>query len=148
MNTVKQDKSFRKWKTYYQQLFLTVLRLIFPLNCQIYCRCLFWKLNHEWTLKHVLDKELLIYRTTDRRQVGHWTLKGFIYLDKASYHTHQFTQVDKWRKMYREVSITCKKLWYSFFFQNTGFKGIARLFGKYAYLLSWRELDFTDATML
>lgn len=77
MNTVKQSKWFRKWKIYCRQLFLTVLGRFFPLNCQIYC--LFRKPNHEWPLKHVLDKRLLIYRTTDRTQVGYWTWKGFFF---------------------------------------------------------------------
>lgn len=50
-------------------------RHIFSLYCKINCRCPFCKVNREWTSKHVLDKKLLIYHITHRRQVWHWILK-------------------------------------------------------------------------
>lgn len=80
----------------------------FFLSCQIYCRFLFWKWNHEWTLKHVLDKELLIYRTTDRRQVGHEPWKAFLSWQDFLPYTSIYTS-RQWK-----VSIVCKQLWYSF----------------------------------
>lgn len=72
MNVVKENKWLgnERYTTY--SCFFTILKqFFFPLSC----RCLLWKLRHESTLKHVLDKEPLIYRTTERRQVGHWTMK-------------------------------------------------------------------------
>lgn len=132
MNAVKQSKRGQKFKIYHQQLFFNGSEADFTENCQRNCRCLFWKPNHEWTLKHVLDKEPLIYHMTGRRQVGHWTRQGwgffFILTRRLILHInlHKLTNWEKW-------SGKCPSCISSF---DTGFKRNFQYSARFIYIFA------------
>lgn len=54
----------------------------FPFCCQMYCRCLVWRPNHEWIIKRMLNKEPLIF---NRQETGSMLDFLFIFFDIYGY---------------------------------------------------------------